>query len=117
MQYRSLGKTGLDVSVIGVGAAMLGQSHASYAVKVIQRAIDLGVNYIDTARGYWNSEIKLGAALKGQRSQVYLSSKTHAFSREEAWCELRESLERLQTSYLDNYTFTHFTILLISIGD
>lgn len=106
MQYRSLGKTGLDVSIIGVGAAMLGQSRADYAVKVVQRAIDLGVNYIDTARGYWNSEIKLGSALKGQRSQVYLSSKTHAFSREEAWRELQESLERLQTSYLDNY-FLH----------
>jgi predicted aldo/keto reductase-like oxidoreductase len=103
MQYRFLGKTGLDVSVIGMGAAMLGQSRTSYAVKVTQRAIDLGVNYIDTARGYWNSEIKLGSAIKGQRSQVYLSSKTHALSREEAWRELRESLERLQTSYLDNY--------------
>ncbi|UCH37772.1 MAG: aldo/keto reductase [Candidatus Bathyarchaeota archaeon] len=103
MQYRSLGQTGLDVSVIGIGAAMLGQSRASYAVKVVERAIELGVNYIDTARGYWNSEIKLGSAIKGQRSHVYLSSKTHAFSREDAWRELKESLERLQTSYLDNY--------------
>jgi predicted aldo/keto reductase-like oxidoreductase len=103
MQYRSLGMTGLDISVIGVGAAMLGQSRADYAVKVVERALELGVNYFDTARGYWNSEIKLGSALKGRRSNVYLSSKTHSLTREDAWRELTESLARLQTSYLDNY--------------
>lgn len=103
MQYRSLGKTGLDISVIGMGAAMLGQSQTDYAVKVVKRALELGVNYFDTARGYSNSEIKLGFAIKGRRSNVFLSSKTHAFTREDAWRELTESLERLQTSYLDNY--------------
>jgi predicted aldo/keto reductase-like oxidoreductase len=82
---------------------MLGQSRARYAIKVVKRAIELGVNYIDTARGYGNSEIKLGAAIQGHRSHVYLSSKTHALTREEAWRELRESLDRLHTSYLDNY--------------
>ena len=55
----------MDVSVIGLGSAQLGSSNEKYAVKIVDRAIELGVNYFDTARGYWDSEIKLGSALKG----------------------------------------------------
>lgn len=69
----------------------------------MHRALELGVNYFDTARSYWDSEIKLGQALKGTRERVFVSSKTVAKTREEAWQHIRESLERLQTDYLDNY--------------
>lgn len=103
MQYRKLGKTDLKVSAIGLGCAQLGSSRTEYAVKVVRRALELGVNYFDTARDYWDSEIKLGLALKGNREKVYISSKTHAKTKEEAWQDIRESLERLQTDYLDNY--------------
>jgi len=103
MQYRKLGGTGLQVSAIGLGAGMLGSSNTEYAVKIVRRAVELGVDYFDTARGYWDSEIKLGLALKGDREKAYISSKTAGKTKEEAWRHIRESLERLQTDYLDNY--------------
>jgi len=103
MQYRKLGKTGLEVSAIGLGCAQLGSSDTEYAVRIVQRALELGVNYFDTARGYRDSEIKLGLGLKGNREKVCVSSKTGDKTKEEAWQRLRESLERLQTDYLDNY--------------
>ena len=103
MQHRKLGKTGLEVSAIGLGTGMLGSSSTEYALKVIDRAVDLGVNYFDTARSYWDSEVKLGQALKRRRKEVYISSKTGAQTKEEAWKQISESLERLQTDYLDNY--------------
>ncbi len=102
MQYRKLGRTGLEVSVIGLGAAMLGSSDTKYALKVAKRALDLGVNYIDTARSYWNSEAILGQALKGRSGEVYISSKTAATTKEEAWKQVHESLEHLNTDHLDN---------------
>ncbi|MFC1948772.1 aldo/keto reductase [Chloroflexota bacterium] len=102
MKYRNLGKTGLYVSSIGLGCGQLVSSRIDYAVQIVHRALELGVNYFDTARAYQDSEIKLGLALKGQREKVYISSKTGAGTRDEAWQHIRESLERLQTDYLDN---------------
>jgi len=102
MQYRLLGKTGLNVSVIGLGGVQLTSSRRDYAVNIVERALDLGVNYIDTARDYGDSEIKVGFALKGQRERAYVSTKAAAISREEAWKQINESLERLQMDYVDN---------------
>ena len=102
MQYRPLGKTGLNVSVIGLGGVQLNPSATDYAVSVVQRALDLGVNYIDTARDYGDSEIRVGIALKGQRQRAYVSTKTGAAKREAAWRQINESLERLQMDYVDN---------------
>jgi aryl-alcohol dehydrogenase-like predicted oxidoreductase/NAD-dependent dihydropyrimidine dehydrogenase PreA subunit len=103
MQYRKLGNTGVEVSCIGLGCAQLGSSEMDYAVRIVHKALEMGVNYFDTARSYWDSEVKLGQALKGARSGVFVSSKTGAKTRQEAWQHLRESLDRLQTDYLDNY--------------
>ena len=103
MQYRRLGKTGMDVSAIGLGSAQIASSRDEYAVRVVHRALELGVNYFDTARGYGDSEIILGEALKGRRGDVYISSKTGAKTRDDAWQHIQESLERLQTNYLDNW--------------
>jgi len=102
VQYRRLGRTGMEVSVIGLGSAQIASSRDEYAVRVVQRALQLGVNYFDTARSYWDSEIILGKALKGRRESVYISSKTGGKTRDEAWQHIHESLERLQTGYLDN---------------
>jgi predicted aldo/keto reductase-like oxidoreductase len=107
MKYRSLGKTGMKVSVIGLGTGPLGSSTTDYAVRVVNKALEMGVNYFDTARSYWDSELKLGVALKGVRQQVYVSSKTGARTRADAWRHIQESLERLQTDYLDNYHLHH----------
>ena len=103
MQYRKLGKTGIEVSSIGLGCAQLGSSCTEYAAKIVRRAAELGVNYFDTARGYRDSEIKLGLGLKGRRGKVYISSKTGAKTKEEACQHIHESLKRLETDYLDNY--------------
>jgi len=93
----------MDVSAIGLGSAQIASSTNEYAVQLIHRALELGVNYFDTARGYWDSEIILGEALKGRRESVYVSSKTTDKTRDGAWQQIHESLERLQTDYLDNY--------------
>ena len=103
MQYRKLGNTGVKVSAIGLGCAQLGSSSTEYAVQVVRRALDMGVTYFDLARGYRDAEIKVGLALtKGERKQVVLSTKTGRRTKEEAWREINESLERLGTDYLDN---------------
>jgi hypothetical protein len=103
MRYRDLGLTGLQVSAIGLGCDRLRSSTADYAAKVGGRALELGVTYFDTARGYWNSEVKLGLAREGERSKVVILSKTAAKTREVAWREVNESLERLRTDCFDNY--------------
>lgn len=102
MQYRALGKTGLIVSVVGLGGVQLNSPDPDYAAKIVQRALDLGVNYIDTARGYGDSEIHVGLALKGQRQRTYVSTKSFTATREETWQQVCGSLERLQMDYLDN---------------
>jgi len=94
---RQLGKTGLKVSPLGFGCMT-----TSDAV-VIERAADLGVNYFDTARAYQNgnNERMVGAALKGKRQRVVISSKSMAKTRQEALAELDTSLRELQTDHLD----------------
>jgi len=103
MKMRPLGSTGLNVAPIGLGAAQLGSSEYDHAKDVVFKALDLGVNYFDTARGYWDSEIKLGKALKGERENVIVSSKTTGKTKAEAAQHIDESLARLQTDYIDNY--------------
>jgi len=95
--YRMLGKTGLRVSAVGSGVGIEPDP------KVIQRAVDLGVNYFDTARGYGagNSERITGAALKGRRDKVVLASKTDARTREDVFKDMDASLKALGTDYLD----------------
>jgi len=102
MEYRTLGKTGLRVSAIGLGTAQLGTVDTDYAVRLVRRALELGVTYLDTARGYHDSEVKIGLALEGQRNRVVLSTKTGAKTRDEAWQQITESLERLRTDHVDN---------------
>lgn len=94
---RTLGKTGLRVSPLGFGC--MTTSDAS----VIERAADLGINYFDTARVYQNgnNERMVGAALKGKRKRVVISSKTPAKTRAEALTDLDTSLRELGTDYLD----------------
>jgi hypothetical protein len=96
-RYRTLGKTGLKVSTVGYGCMIT--SDAS----VISRAVDMGITYFDTARGYQsgNNERMVGAALKASRSKIVLSSKSEAKTAAEAVAELNTSLKELGTDYLD----------------
>jgi predicted aldo/keto reductase-like oxidoreductase len=97
VRYRTLGKTGLKVSTLGYGCMITSDS------SVISRAIDLGITYFDTARGYQsgNNERMVGAVLKGARTRVVLSSKSEAKTATQAAAELDTSLKELGTDYLD----------------
>jgi hypothetical protein len=96
-RYRTLGKTGLKVSTVGYGCMIT--SDAS----VISRAVDMGITYFDTARGYQsgNNERMVGAALKGSRTKIVLSSKSESKTAAEAIAHLDTSLKELGTDYLD----------------
>ncbi len=82
MQYRKLGRTGLDVSAIGFGAWAIGGSWGPQAeedsLAALNRAIDLGVNFIDTAAGYGNgkSERLIAQVLQGRKEKVWVATKT-----------------------------------------
>lgn len=104
MQYRDFGKTGIKVSALGFGAMRLPQSEQE-SIELMRKAMDLGVNYIDTAFGYGDSEIKVGKAVKGRRDKVYISTK-HPIkdASGKAWLErLEASLKRLDMDYIDFY--------------
>jgi predicted aldo/keto reductase-like oxidoreductase len=97
LSYRTLGKTGLKVTSVGFGCMVT--SDAS----VIERAADIGINYFDTSRGYQhgNNERLVGAALKGKRQNIVLSSKTDGKTKQVALQELDTSLSELGTDHLD----------------
>lgn len=103
LEKRRLGKTGLEVTVFGFGAIKFPHISAEQAAAALERALDLGVNFIDTARGYGDSEVKIGPVLKRRRDQVYIATKTGKRTAKEAMGELETSLRNLQTDYLDLY--------------
>jgi aryl-alcohol dehydrogenase-like predicted oxidoreductase len=96
-QYRTLGNTGLKVTTVGFGCMITSDG------SVVERAADLGITYFDTARNYQggNNERMVGAALKGKRNQITLSSKTEAHGKDEALQQLDTSLKELGTDHLD----------------
>ena len=121
MQYRFLGKDRLKVSAIGYGCppfqGKLSDADERQAIAVLQRAIDIGMNFIDTAdHNNGNNEEILAKVLKGRRGDVVLTSKFGNL-RGQPWAEGREvegkpeyvawacdnSLRRLQTDYIDLY--------------
>ena len=114
MIYRQLGKTGLKVSQLGFGCMRLPMKgdavDRELAIPMIHRALDAGVNYVDTAVGYLNgdSQRAVGEALKGRRDKVVLSTKNHYFGEVEKdwWSNLETSLKLLQTDHIDIYN-TH----------
>lgn len=103
LEKRRLGKTGLEVTVFGFGCIKFPKISARQAEEALERAIDLGVNFIDTARGYGDSEKKVGPVLKRRREEVYIATKTGNRTAKGAMKELETSLKNLQTDYLDLY--------------
>lgn len=103
MQKQILGRTGLEVSIIGFGAIKLPGIQKDDVVKIINRALDLGINYIDTARNYRDSEEKIGLVLKERRSDCYIATKTTARNAADLTEELETSLRNLQTDKIDLY--------------
>ena len=106
-RYVPLGRTKLSISDISFGSSRLrsGEEH------LVHHALDLGINYFDTAESYTGrqSEQVLGNALRGRRDSVVIASKTHCYdstSREAIMAALEDSLRRLRTDHIDIY-FNH----------
>src|SRR5512139_2924865 len=100
---RPLGKTGVEVTILGMGGegilTTFGQEKE--AVSLINRAIDLGMTYFESARAYAGSESYYGMALKERRRDIFLASKSHERTADGALKHLETTLATMKTSYLD----------------
>jgi len=117
MQYRTLGRTGIKVSPYALGALALGtyigNPDHDDSVRIIHKALDAGINFIDTADAYGESEVVVGKALEGRRDSVVLATKFsrpigddpnhQGASRRWIMTAVENSLRRLQTDYIDLY--------------
>ena len=117
MQYRTLGRTGIKVSPYGLGALMfatqVGNSDPEDSIRIIHKALDSGINLVDTADAYGDSEEIVGRALKGRREHVVLTTKVsrpmgadpnqRGASRRWIMTAIENSLRRLQTDHIDVY--------------
>lgn len=101
----TLGSTGITVNKNGFGALPIQRIPQADAVKLVRKACAAGINFIDTARAYSDSELKLGEALEGIRDTVYLATKSHAKTGEELRQHLETSLKNLRTDHVDLYQF------------
>jgi aryl-alcohol dehydrogenase-like predicted oxidoreductase len=109
MPYRTLGRTGVKVSCIGLGGFHLGQSKLEEAdmIKLFHAAIDRGINFSDNSWDYnqGESERRVGKALKGYREKVFVMSKFDGRTKGSAMKQLEDSLQRLDIDYLDLWQF------------
>lgn len=103
MRYTTLGKTGLRISKVGFGGIPIQKVDAHVTRTLMEKLIEEGVNYIDTARGYTVSEQFLGEALTGIRDKFVLATKSMARTRESMAKDIEISLENLKTNYIDLY--------------
>ena len=134
MKYRTLGRTGLKVSVIGLGtmvhAGHFGPMKDEESLSAIDAALDVGVNFIDTSDAYGAgySETLLGKTLKGRRDKVILATKggnvmvgpnrgKRIFTPEYIDGVLHESLKRLQTDWIDLYQLHNPDVEVIESGE
>lgn len=99
----TLGKSGLRVSRFCLGGYHMRVKGEEYAIKLIQRAVDLGVTFFDSAALYHNggSDETYGKALQGRRDKVVLMSKAHLYSYDEAMGQLEKTLRSMKTDHLD----------------
>jgi predicted aldo/keto reductase-like oxidoreductase len=109
MPYRTLGKTGVKVSCIGLGGFHLGQSKLEEAdmIKLFHSAVDRGINFSDNSWDYnqGDSERRVGKALKGYRDKVFVMTKFDGRTRGSALKQLDDSLQRLELDSIDLWQF------------
>jgi aryl-alcohol dehydrogenase-like predicted oxidoreductase len=117
MRYRTLGQTGIKVSPYALGTLMfataIGNPDQDDSIRIIRKALDAGINFVDTADAYGDSEDVVGKALKGHRDNVVLATKVsrpmgkdpnqQGASRRWIMTAVENSLRRLQTDYIDLY--------------
>jgi len=98
-----LGRTGLEVFPLGFGGIPIQRVSEEKAVEVVREAVNQGVNFIDSARAYGDSEEKIGKALQGVDEGVYLASKTPAKSAEKAFDDVQKSLDNFRVDCIELY--------------
>lgn len=103
MEYRILGKTGLNISRLGFGGIPIQRIDAAGTKVLMHQLKDAGINYIDTARGYTVSESYLGEALEGIREHFVLATKSMARTKNAMAADIETSLANLRTDYIDLY--------------
>jgi len=106
MRTTRLGRTGLEVSRIGFGALQIATKYDyAHAERLLNLALDCGINMVDTARGYGDSEERIGRAISHRREEFFIATKSGGGTRKGFWEALEESLTRLRTDYVDIYQF------------
>jgi aryl-alcohol dehydrogenase-like predicted oxidoreductase len=100
---RRLGKTGIDVTILGLGGEGILRTygHDKEAYELINKAIDFGITYLESARAYSGSESYYGKALRERRKDIFLASKSHARDKKGVLQHLRKTLENMKTDHLD----------------
>ena len=116
MRMMELGKTGIITPQNAFGALPIQRVDLETAVRILRRAYEGGMTFYDTARGYTDSEEKLGAAFEGMRDKVFIASKTLARTPEKFREDLDTTLKNLRTDYLDLYQL-HFVQQCYAPGD
>jgi len=103
LSRRVLGDTGEAVTLLGLGGEGVLRTYGQgkEAQKVIHAALESGIAYFESARAYSGSEAYLGMGLKGRRREIFLTSKSHGRTAQEAEAHLHTTLKNLQTDYLD----------------
>ena len=101
MKRVRFGRTGLEVSRVGMGGIPIQRPAFDEAVEIVKRAIDLGINFFDTSIAYTDSELRLAKGIEGHREDVVIATKGSWRDRETAEKCIDFSLERFDTDYLD----------------
>lgn len=103
MEYITFGKTGLKIARMGFGGIPIQKVDAAATRVLVEHMAELGINYIDTARGYTVSEQFLGEALEGLRDKFVLATKSMSRTKEAMAADIDISLGNLRTDYIDLY--------------
>lgn len=105
MAQITLGSTGITVDRNAFGALPVQRVNMETAVRILRKAYEGGITFYDTARGYSDSEEKLGQAFAGMREKIFIATKTPSNTPEGFWKDLETSLRLLKTDYIDIYQF------------
>lgn len=104
MIYRTLGRTGVKVSAIGLGGYHIGNPSEAEGIKIIRTAVDRGITFLDNCWDYHDgdSEVRMGKALRdGYRQKIFLMTKFDGRTKDSTAKQIDESLKRLQTDVID----------------
>jgi len=101
IEKKAFGRTGHQSTRTLFGAAALGHITQEQADETLELLLQYGVNHIDVARSYWDAELRIGPWMKEHRASFFLATKTEQRTRDGAWRELEESLERMRVDGVD----------------